>query len=109
MKVKISEATGPVLDWMAAAANCNRLGGVARAAPAAPYSTDWSQGGPIIEREGINLMFSHPDSSYAQHGVMCIAHRNGKYLEGPTPLIAAMRCFVASRLGDEVDVPEELM
>ena len=28
--------------------------------------------------------------------------------EGPTPLIAAMRCFVASRLGDEVDVPEEL-
>lgn len=22
--------------------------------------------------------------------------------------IAAMRCFVASRLGDEVDVPEEL-
>jgi hypothetical protein len=28
---------------------------------------------------------------------------------GPTPLIAAMRCYVASKLGDEVDVPEELM
>ena len=24
-------------------------------------------------------------------------------------LIAAMRCFVASRLGDEVEVPEELL
>jgi hypothetical protein len=28
--------------------------------------------------------------------------------EAPTPLIAAMRCYVASKLGDEVDVPEEL-
>ena len=27
---------------------------------------------------------------------------------GPTPLIAAMRCYVASKLGDEVDVPDEL-
>ena len=30
-------------------------------------------------------------------------------LIGPTPLIAAMRCFVASHLGDEVNVPEELL
>ena len=28
---------------------------------------------------------------------------------GSTPLIAMMRCFVASKLGDEVDVPEELL
>lgn len=28
--------------------------------------------------------------------------------KGPTPLIAAMRCYVASRLGDEVEIPEEL-
>ena len=27
---------------------------------------------------------------------------------GPTPLIAAMRCYVASKLGDEVNIPEEL-
>lgn len=26
----------------------------------------------------------------------------------PTPLIAAMRCYVASKLGDEVEIPEEL-
>ncbi|MNW06473.1 hypothetical protein D3C71_2028910 [compost metagenome] len=29
--------------------------------------------------------------------------------DGPTPLIAAMRCYVASRVGDEVDLPEELL
>jgi hypothetical protein len=28
---------------------------------------------------------------------------------GPTPLVAAMRCYVASQLGDEVDVPDELV
>ncbi|MBS4017500.1 MAG: hypothetical protein KGZ68_04610, partial [Dechloromonas sp.] len=27
---------------------------------------------------------------------------------GPTRLVAEMRCYVASKLGDEVDVPEEL-
>jgi hypothetical protein len=27
---------------------------------------------------------------------------------GPTPLIAAMRCFVASKLGDEIEIPKEL-
>jgi hypothetical protein len=31
----------------------------------------------------------------------------GKY-RGPTPLIAAMRCYVASVLGDEVEVPDSL-
>jgi hypothetical protein len=28
---------------------------------------------------------------------------------GPTPLIAAMRCYVASKFGDEVETPEELL
>lgn len=29
-------------------------------------------------------------------------------LIGPTPLIAAMRCYVASKLGDNVEIPEKL-
>ena len=33
-----------------------------------------------------------------------IGEADGYY--GPTPLIAAMRCYVASKLGAEVDVPE---
>ena len=32
----------------------------------------------------------------------------GDGLYGPTPLIAAMRCYVASKLGDEIEIPEEL-
>jgi hypothetical protein len=28
---------------------------------------------------------------------------------GHTPLIAAMRCYVASKLGDEVEIPQELL
>jgi hypothetical protein len=27
---------------------------------------------------------------------------------GPTPLIAAMRCYVAAKLGDTVEIPEDL-
>jgi hypothetical protein len=69
------------------------------------YSTDWAQGGPIIEREGINLR--------ALSGALWEAETwsadGGQYLlDGPTPLIAAMRCYVASKLGDEVEVPDEL-
>jgi hypothetical protein len=77
--------------------------------PATDYSTDWSQGGPIIEREGIatkkwlgawqaEVEFLPDDDTH---------YRYGKSY-GPTPLIAAMRCYVASKLGDEVEVPEEL-
>ena len=66
-------------------------------------STDWSQGGPIIEREKIAL---------DTWGEEWLATRiEGSAISeaiGPTPLIAAMRCYVASKLGDEVEVPNEL-
>ena len=74
-------------------------------------STDWSQGGSIIEREGIAL---HGNPAWcAQYSVAVRAHHGGyrghfRHV-GPTPLVAAMRCFVASRLGDEVDIPEDLL
>jgi len=32
----------------------------------------------------------------------------GYISEGPTPLIAAMRCYVLSKLGEEIEIPEEL-
>lgn len=78
------------------------------------YSTDWAQGGPIVEREKIDLFTEkqpHAESwcasvSRYQNGERLYGWRIHKY--GPTPLIAAMRCYVASKLGDEVEVPEEL-
>jgi len=66
-------------------------------------STDWSQGGPIIEREGIRLHRSHTGAWWAASEAT-----PGAPISGPTPLIAAMRCVVDSTLGDEVDIPEGL-
>ena len=67
-------------------------------------STDWSQGGPIIEREKIRLNYG-----VGEEGFYCEAYITaGTCQHGPTPLTAAMRCYVASKLGDKVDVPEEL-
>jgi hypothetical protein len=60
-------------------------------------SADWSQGGPIIEREHITLD-AKPSGTYDS-----IAFKGGKWIEGPTPLIAAMRCYVASKFGEEVE------
>jgi hypothetical protein len=57
------------------------------------YSTDWAQGGPIIEREMIELIPQTP--------ALWDAMYRGQHIpnDGPTPLIAAMRCYVASKLG----------
>lgn len=114
MRIKTSELKDAALDW--AVAKCVLPGkesfdlyytyciatlnnGVFRP------STDWNQGGPIIEREGIGL---------AKDVVWMAAYPTDVgYLEncsfGDTALIAAMRCYVARKLGDEVDVPKELV
>ena len=69
-------------------------------------STNWSQGGPIIEREKIDLNhYRMPDLTAMWDA--SIDSWETDYA-GTTPLIAAMRCFVASKLGDTVDIPEEL-
>jgi hypothetical protein len=69
-------------------------------------SDDWAQGGAIIEREnisitGTNFPWWECDSGWYAHIGDC-------YSYGSTPLVAAMRCYVASVLGDEVEIPEEL-
>jgi hypothetical protein len=144
--MKTSELTGAALDW--AVAKCegfdpetlNTKTGVVYSLRYGVYtpSTDWSQGGPIIEREGISVIQleseSIPDARgfwqgkyQAQWGAV-IGERHsleenhgsqGDYwgrsyhvdreaVIGPTPLIAAMRCYVASKLGDNIDIPKEL-
>jgi hypothetical protein len=71
-------------------------------------STYWAQGGPIIESEYITI-----DQKGASI-CACIDAPDGHesneiWANGPTPLIAAMRVYVASKLGDTVDVPTELL
>jgi hypothetical protein len=65
------------------------------------YSTDWAQGGPIIDREIISIV-------EGPNGTWEAGKRPGRFYGGPTALISAMRCFVASKLGDTVDIPDDL-
>ena len=71
-------------------------------------STDWAQGGPIIEREKIEVRL------FANDGSIWFAHLGAQsfpldaQVTGNTPLISAMRCYVAHKLGDDIEVPPEL-
>ena len=121
MKIKSSELKGKALDWAVAVAEGRAPSlheyskgdgqwfilmqtGVYRTVCA--FSESWAQGGPIIDREDICIKQGKyiPTSAYIYKGDGYAA-----YLQGDTPLIAAMRCYVASKLGDVVDVPGELM
>ena len=116
MKVKTAELIGPALNWAVAKCegkNITLMRNDDRSLFPQPvwadglwqqnYSTSWSQGGPIIEREKIC-----PD--FLLNGQwLAVSRITEKQGYGPTPLIAAMRCYVASKLGDTVDIPEELL
>jgi hypothetical protein len=104
--MKTSELTGNALDW--AVSHAEGLTGIL--APV-NYCGKWEHGGPIIEREGIE--FWTGDSYQDEHGnftsIKSAKHpASAQHYAGETPLIAAMRCYIASRLGSDVDVPKEL-
>jgi hypothetical protein len=117
--MKTSELTGAALDW--AVAKCepdDTLAVYFDESTGEPLchddwpnnqeykpSTDWAQGGLIIERERISVISDYHE---IKEGWLAESYDNEVLEFGPTPLIAAMRCYVASKLGDEVDVPEEI-
>jgi hypothetical protein len=99
--MKTSELTGAALDW--AVAKCE--GTLHDDGTVSDYfqpSVDWEQAGAIIECGGISIV-RVSDSIWDAH----MSNVNF-YESGTTPLIAAMRCYVASKMGDDVTVPEEL-
>lgn len=128
MKVKTEDLEGMPLDWAVAFCRLLRIldGKVIAARDHATMasrregfarpSKDWKEGGPIIEFDGIHLeqVFGGPEGSFASPvGWRAWIHSRGgvispQRLEGPTALVAAMRAFVAHRLGKEVHVPDEL-
>lgn len=70
-------------------------------------SMDWNEGGPLIEKHGIRLQPPRSDSSWTGD---CIGERGAvSFCTGETALIAAMRALVASKLGEVVEIPEELV
>jgi hypothetical protein len=136
-KIKTSELSGKALDWAVAKAegrepyiHVNSKGEpylyFAKHGADILYSRSWAQGGPIIEREGIHLR-SVRKEGHLLHNTWLAKPANGNTGQierwnknwfgdnnkpamwyGHTPLIAAMRCYVASKLGDTVEIPEEL-
>lgn len=102
------------------------------------YSTDWAAAGPIIERERISIIRmedgSIPDKDgywqcvYAPRWAAVVGYKHtmstvfpsymgvigegyevdSEALIGSTPLEAAMRTYVAKRLGNDIEVPGEL-
>ena len=127
--MKTAELTGSALAWAVGIAEGYELSlygvgpsirarvpGLGVHAPWAPHHY-WNQGGPIIEREDISFRKYHNPGS-AAHGTYYaqVCRESGSMVSwhklhnstGPTPLIAAMRCYVASKLGDTVEIPPEL-
>ena len=105
MKVKTNELSGAALDWAV-----NQIEECCDDPTTPPFSTDWAQGGPIIEREEISISreFASGRIEWAAWTPAPIRDDAEAFGYGPTPLIAAMKCYVASKLGDEVEIPEEL-
>jgi len=108
MKIRTAMLTGAALDWATARAAdlpypyvYSEAGEQVSVSP----STDWSQGGPIIDQADITVGPWDTSPAMAQPKGW---PGTGPRMVGPTKLIAAMRCFVAYRLGDEVDVPDEV-
>jgi hypothetical protein len=109
--METAKLTGAALDW--AVAECEDV--YCFDGTYIP-STNWAQGGPIIEREGITLSRNEQKSFVGQQPWVSyfIEHLfmdeyEHEYQYGTTPLIAAMRCYVASKLGDTVEIPAELL
>lgn len=117
MKTKTSELLGPALDWAVARADGYDEGWLGRQLKNPnPYtrcipefSTDWAQGGPIIEKKKISLGYERNSAEGGKLWDAVIPGGISLFLEyGPTPLITAMRCYVASTLGDTVEIPDAL-
>lgn len=66
-------------------------------------STDWAQGGPILESEEIEIcrvQIPVPAWSANTYALQAL---------GPTLLVAGMRAYVASKFGKTVSVPADLV
>ena len=119
IEVKTADLIGPALDWaVAQVEGVNyRQDGIkckTRIAPRKLHhytepnfspSTDWSWGGPLIEKFILDLkfcVFELPNESWE-------AETHESWANGSTALIASMRAIVHANFGDTVSVPKELM
>lgn len=121
VKIKTSELTGAALDWAVAKCQGYTLADIRsfigeQWSGAKRWHDVWAMAGPIVEREGIEIRVI--DDSYPVLWSACLSDPFGSKRNkgislhsyvGHRPLIAAMRCYVASKLGDEIEIPKELL
>jgi hypothetical protein len=115
--MKTDELTGAALDWAVAKCEGVLMRWERSTHDEAPLeyspSTDWAQGGPIIERERMGGWYCdaviESDGTVDRDKCYYAEDKDGDHVQtGPTPLITYMRCYVASKLGDEIELPKEL-
>lgn len=120
--VPVGELAGTSLDW--AVAKCDSIeveyiddGRTRCLLRLSPFtilyspSTNWTQGGSIIERDGISLRphDHHVHKWSAEHPLGSAKSRLSSFSTGPSPLVAAMRCYMTGKLGDSIEIPEEII
>lgn len=105
MQVKTRELKGSDLDYAVSLCEDVTFSPLRSSRHYYAPSTNWVHGGPLIERNGISVI--RPENKDGKP-VWAAVQGYSKAIEGPTPLIAAMRCLVYAKLGDKVEMPEEL-
>ncbi|KPD17250.1 hypothetical protein ADM96_20275 [Burkholderia sp. ST111] len=119
--MKVSELSGALLDYWVAKAegSCGTEYVVEDGQWSAKdcgvrvyFSRTWVQGGRVIERERIEITpwndgeggVMWAATAFEQRALPLLSSQRSKW--GTTPLVAAMRCYVASKFGEEV--PDEV-
>jgi len=112
--LKASELEGAALDyWMLRAMGDTDFEGISFEDFTAGWTTGffcgWAEIGPLIEREQISLL--RPDAGHTQpwlasgYGHPYVGRPDIQQF-GPTPLVAVMRCYIASKFRE--DLPQHL-
>jgi len=121
MIVETKQLTGAALDWAVAQCEGIELYGAADFKEQRlhvadiggnylyRWSQNWAQGGPIIEREQLTVQCDETGEWAAYVREFMFGGSPDGWSIGPTPLVAAMRCFVRTHKGDTVDVPQEVL
>lgn len=138
MKIKTFELTGGALDWAVAIAlgwhdvkvtayddpdsldepffrPAKIIDGVEVCGQGERWkpSTNPTQGSPLLDKyricSGVSATTCDPECSFYALRAGLDGGRDSGIFWGPTRLTASMRCIVATELGDEVDVPDELL
>lgn len=120
MKVKTSELSGAALDWSVAKATRKEMPSVNQWILWDDYhpTRNWLHCGPLIEQFKLSL-YLHSEYEINGEGVYDVYEAGCSadwFVDASTPdpvstdpKVAICRAVVASRIGDEVDIPDELM